>query len=64
MQNLNERIRELNDLVKEYRYPEAFDRLYNESLLNYENEQAPMVGFRNTYRRISPFPISGTTLRD
>jgi len=46
MQALNERVRELNELVAEFRYPEAFDKFYDESLLNYENEQAPMVGLQ------------------
>lgn len=46
MQSLNERVRELNNLVAEFRYPEAFDKFYDESLLNYENEQAPMVGLQ------------------
>ncbi len=46
MQTLNERVRDLNNLVAEFRYPEAFDKFYDESLLNYENEQAPMVGLQ------------------
>ncbi|RIV19793.1 nuclear transport factor 2 family protein [Fibrisoma montanum] len=44
MQNLREQVAALNDLVAQYRYPEAFDRFYDESVLNYENELPPLVG--------------------
>ncbi|MFD2569061.1 nuclear transport factor 2 family protein [Spirosoma soli] len=46
MQTLNERVQALNTLVAQFRYPEAFDQFYHESLLNYENEQAPMIGLQ------------------
>lgn len=46
MENLAQRVNALNELVSEFRYPEAFDAFYDESVLNYENEQPPLVGLQ------------------
>lgn len=62
MQSLNERVHKLNELVAEFRYPEAFDKFYEDSLLNYENEQPPLVGLQAERDAMANF-LNSTTDR-
>lgn len=44
MQELKQRVEELNKLVASYKYTEAFDRFYDEGLIKHENEDPPLTG--------------------
>ena len=44
MQNLETLVNELNSLIKELKYSEAFDKFYDEDVVTCENENPPIKG--------------------
>ena len=49
MSDLAEKVKELNQLIQEFRYPEALDKFYHPDLKTQENEDEPIVGL-DAYR--------------
>ncbi len=49
MSDLKQRVDELNSLIREFKYPEALDKFYDENIVTQENEEAPIIGL-DAYR--------------
>lgn len=47
MKKLEERVNELNELVRQFRFEEALDKFYDEQIVSAENENPPTVGLAN-----------------
>ena len=50
MKDLKERVNELNLLVQQFRFEEAFDKFYDENIISHENEEPPIIGL-TAYRK-------------
>ena len=46
METLADNVKELNDLIRQFRFHEALDRFYADDILSVENENPPMVGLK------------------
>jgi hypothetical protein len=49
MKTLKESVDELNALIREFKFHEALDKFYDESIVTHENENPPIVGL-SAYR--------------
>jgi hypothetical protein len=44
MDRIKDNVNELTNLIIEYRYEEALDKFYDETIATHENDNAPLVG--------------------
>ncbi len=58
MENLNEKVAELNELIKELRYEEAHDKFYAENLIKHENEDSPTIGLKKHREEMTVFMVN------
>lgn len=49
MDDLETKVRELNLLIQQFKYPEALDKFYHKDIVTQENEEPPIVGL-SAYR--------------
>ena len=46
MKDLKKAVTELNELIRQFKFQEALDEFYDESIVSHENENPPIVGLK------------------
>jgi len=60
MEDLKTMVNELNLLIQQLRYQEAFDKFYDENIVSHENENPPVIGLA-AYREAGERFLPGIT---
>jgi hypothetical protein len=57
MANFKDKVKEFNSLVQQYKFIEAVDKFYDDSIISTDNSNAPIKGIESFRKAVVSFPI-------